>query len=62
MSYFDQDSCGPRGENATVDMSVCESGVAVIIKEQPNVNDTIVETIDGCSYFGYTVYVCVGNH
>jgi len=58
VKYHDHSDCGPRGDDATVDLEQCLVGWR--IKEEVHfVNwETCVATIDGCCYYAYTVYEC----
>ena len=63
-SYIDHRACGPRGDDAKADTSVCPDGRAMVIKKQSIEKDAdggweVIHTdVDGCEYFAYTIYEC----
>ena len=63
-SYIDHRACGPRGDDAKADTSVCPDGRAMVIKKQNIEKDAdgrweVIHTdVDGCEYFAYTIYEC----
>jgi len=59
VTYHDHKSCGPRGDDAQADLSQCALGYD-IAKEGKSVDWKVLATIDGCEYYGYTVYECKG--
>jgi len=54
-SYVDVGDCGPRGDDASADLSSCDAEVLQSVK---GVDGSIVSTIGGCDYLSYTVYSC----
>ena len=66
-SYIDHRACGPRGDDAKADTSVCPDGRAMVIKKQSIEKDAdgrweVIHTdVDGCEYFAYTIYECEPN-
>jgi len=59
VTYHDHKSCGPRGDDAQADLSQCALGYD-IAKEGKSVDWKVLATINGCEYYGYTVYECKG--
>jgi hypothetical protein len=62
VSYTDQGSCGPRGDDAKAALGVCTSvrdGSYKIVDEVKNDGWKTAAAIGGCNYFAYTVYECI---
>jgi len=60
VSYIDNRSCGPRGDDAKADLSQCSNGY-IKVEHVPLNNYQVVATIDGCDYYAYTIYQCEGK-
>jgi len=60
VSYTDRASCGPRGNDANADLSQCSAGSRVVKRVRVD-NWKVVAVVDGCDYFAYTIYECLGE-
>merc|ERR1712232_154181 len=58
-SYMDRGACGPRGNDAEADTFSCVAG-AIPVHIVPNDRYQIVARVNGCDYFAYTIYTCIG--
>lgn len=58
-SYTDHAGCGPRGNDAKVDKSVCKYGVEVMEKKSLH-HYHVQATVNGCKYFAYKIFGCKG--
>jgi len=62
VSYVDHGSCGPRGDDAVADLSICPDGRAHVVKSLPWSNWEVVHTdIHNCDYFEVTAYECADD-
>lgn len=57
-SYWDKGSCGPRGDDAHENTSVCPNGAEVIAEAHVDDQWRPRAHIDGCVYYAYKVFGC----
>ena len=57
VRYTDRGDCGPRGDDAQADLTQCALGYTTV-EEVPNQNYETRASVNGCDFFGWTVYAC----
>ena len=55
---MDNGACGPRGDDASADLSQCAYGIDLVCKIAFD-SYKVVATINGCDYFAITSYKCL---
>lgn len=57
VSYVDEGSCGPRGGDATADLSTCKDG-SIMVEHHKHEGYNVKARINGCNYYSYTIHKC----
>jgi len=62
VSYQDDGTCGPRGDDAKADLRRCGAMGAEVVSSMSMVDYKIQTRVKGCGFFAWTIYRCRSDH